>query len=297
MPQAELKNGVTVDYADQGSGPPVLLVMGIGAQRTHWPPGLVDDLVARGLRVISYDNRDCGQSTKLDQLGQPNIPWTALKGALGARVKPAYTLEDMASDGIGLLDALEIERAHVVGASMGGMIAFWQALSFPERVQSLTPLITSPDPRRLRGRRRDFWPLVRKPPTHSKDAIVDHQVQIFREIGGPLPLDEPELRERLNLAFDRGRSLAGYARQMAAILGSPPVYKRLGELRIPTTVIQGGSDPLFPGHVGETTAAAIEGASLRILPKMGHMLHRETWEPIAEEVERLVARSEGAAAR
>ena len=99
------------------------------------------------------------------------------------------------------------------------------------------------------------------------------------------------------MAFDRGRSLPGYARQMAAILGSPAVYPRLGELRIPTTVIQGGSDPLFPGHVGETTAAAIEGASLRILPKMGHMLHRESWEPIADEVERLVARSEGAAAR
>ena len=297
MPQATLSTGVTVDYADQGEGPPLLMVMGIGAQRVHWPPGLIDDLVGRGLRVISYDNRDCGKSTKLDDLGAPSIPLTALKGALGATIKPAYTLEDMASDGIALLDALEIERAHVVGASMGGMIAFWQALSFPERVQSLTPLITSPDPRKLRGRRRDFWPLVRKPPTHSKDAILEHQVQIFREIGGPLPLDEDELRKRLGLAYDRGRSLAGYARQMAAILGSPAVFPRLGELRIPTAVIQGGSDPLFPGHVGEATAAAIEGASLRILPDMGHMLHQETWDAIADEVERLVARSEGAAAR
>ncbi|MCA8923926.1 MAG: alpha/beta hydrolase [Planctomycetes bacterium] len=297
MPRVALPSGIELDYAERGEGPALLLVMGIGAQRVHWPEGLIERLVARGLRVISYDNRDCGQSSVLDDLGTPSVPWTALRGALGAKVRPPYTLEDMAADGVGLLDALGVERAHVVGASMGGMIAFWQALSFPERVQSLTSLITSPDPRRLRGRRRDFWPLVRKPPREPKQAVLDHQVRVFREIGGPLPLDEPALRERLGLAYDRGRSLSGYARQMAAILGSPAVTPRLGELRMSTAVIQGGSDPLFPAHVGEAIAAAIPGASLRVLPDMGHMLHRETWDPIVDEVEALVARSEGAAAR
>ncbi|MEZ6188582.1 MAG: alpha/beta hydrolase [Planctomycetota bacterium] len=296
MPQVTLPSGIQIDYAEEGQGPALLLVMGIGAQRVHWPPALVNRLAERGLRVISYDNRDCGQSSQLDELGAPSVVKTALRGVFGRRVEPPYTLVDMAADGIGLLDALGIERAHVVGASMGGMIAFWQALEFPERVQSLIPLISSPDPRRLRGRRRAFWPLVKRPKDRSKHGVIEHQVWAYKQIGGPLPTREDELRERLEIAYDRGQSPQGYARQMAAILGTQPVFPRLGELRVPTTVIQGGSDPLFPAHVGEATARAIPGAKLRIVPEMGHMLHRETYDPIVEEVEALVARSEGAPA-
>src|SRR5688500_4270823 len=194
MPRAQVSRDVELEYEDAGppDGPPLLLIMGIGAQLIHWPDPFVDLLTARGLRVIRFDNRDAGRSSKLEHLGVPNVRWTLMRALVGGSVTSPYRLEDMAGDAAGLLDVLGLRAAHAVGISMGGMIAQTMAIARPERLLSLTSLMSTPGGRWV-GRYGAIKALV-GPPPRSRDEVVGCALRIVRAISGPgFPIDETRI--------------------------------------------------------------------------------------------------------
>ncbi|MEZ4236869.1 MAG: alpha/beta fold hydrolase [Myxococcota bacterium] len=276
-------NGLDLAYDEQGDGPALLLVMGIGAQRILWPDGLVADL-ARRFRVVRFDNRDVGQSTWLRDAPVPR-PLPALLRALAKLpVSAPYTLSDMAADTVGLLDALGIARAHVVGASMGGMIAQHLAIEHPERVATLTSLMSGPGSvRHMLGAPRALRALLRPPP-RTRDEAMDSAEQLFSVIGGRIPGDVAGIRDRAARQFDVGSNPAGFARQWAALLASGSRLAALRGVRAPTLVVHGTDDPLVPPRAGRATARAIPGAELLMIDGMGHDLPPSTWPPIVERI-------------
>ena len=276
MPTAQA-NGITIAYETSGdpAGPPVLLIMGLGMQLISWPQEFVDGLVAQGCHVIRFDNRDSGLSTKFDGAGVPNLPLSYLKNLVGWPLRAAYTLPDMADDAKGLLEYLEIEHAHVIGVSMGGMIAQLFAARHPERTLSLTSIMSSSGRRGLPGP----TPAARKtiltpaPAGGSREQLVMHLVDTFRVIGSPdFPIPEHELRARIGRTLDRSVCPAGVARQLVAIAASGDRSHLLKQIRKPALVIHGASDPLVPVACGIDTARHIEGAALHIIEGMGHDL-------------------------
>lgn len=283
-------NGIELEVEDRGGdGPPVLLIMGIGAQMILWPDGFVDELTDRGLRVIRFDNRDVGRSTWLDHLGVPSVSGMTAKAMMGMKVRAPYTLWDMALDTVGLMDGLGLERAHIVGASMGGMIAQCMAIRHADRVQSLTSIMSTT------GSRRHFRPQAKavsallgtRPATRA--GAQDYFVNFAKAMAGSgYPVDEAAARDIAGQAWDRGNHPAGFQRQWAAILASGSRRRLLEEVRAPTLVVHGSDDPLLIPEGGRATARAVPGARLDIVEGMGHSLPAGVWTRIADAIARHV---------
>ncbi|WP_394791544.1 alpha/beta fold hydrolase [Rhodoferax sp.] len=273
-------NSLGIEVEDSGADgtqaqrPVVLLVMGLGTQLTAWPPAFVQALVDAGYRVVRFDNRDIGLSDKLDHLGQPNLVWAMVKLKLGLVVTPPYSLQDMALDAIGVLDALGIRQAHVLGISMGGMIAQRVALAAPERVLSLTSIMSSSGARGLPQAGNDILRLMMdKPADSAKEAIVAHTVQLLQAIGSPgFPTAEVDLRAQVLKAFERNYHPAGSLRQTMAIGCDTARADLLPRIKAPTLVVHGRADRLVPFACGEDTARRIPGARFEAVDGMGHDL-------------------------
>lgn len=271
--QAEQPFGLDYLSAGDPKHPAVVLVMGLGTQRTAWPASLIQSLVQQGFRVISFDNRDVGHSTQLNHLPTPHLPLAFLRAFMGWKIAAPYTLSDMADDALALLDALGIAQAHWVGASMGGMVAQLIAVKAPHRALSLTSIMSSTGRRGLPGpspaaRKR----LMTRPPRHATpEQIATHFLQTFKVIGSPRST-EPDavLYARLLESVQRAYNPAGTARQLLAILADGSRVKRLQTLRLPALVIHGKADPLIPLACGQDTASCIAGAKLAAIEGMGH---------------------------
>jgi pimeloyl-ACP methyl ester carboxylesterase len=288
MPQITA-NGVSLEYETQGdpANPPLLLIMGLGAQLTLWPEEFVAALASRGFYVIRHDNRDIGLSTKFTEAGVPNIRRIALMRMFGLRARVPYTLSDMAADAVGLLGALGIARAHIVGASMGGMIAQLVAATYPDRVLSLTSIMSTTGSRRLPPPRpAALAALMQRPPaTIDEDAVVEIGRRIVAAIGSPgYPADQERLRARVIRDFRRSFHPTGPVRQMAAILDDGDRSLRLRGVTAPTLVIHGAADPLVPVQGGRDTARKIAGAKLIEYPGMGHDIPLELVDDMADAI-------------
>jgi pimeloyl-ACP methyl ester carboxylesterase len=270
-----LSNGLEFEVSVQGStdAPVVMLIMGLGMQMIAWPPGFVRSLLSAGYRVISFDNRDIGLSTKTTTRA-PNLILQALKFRMGMRVSAPYTLRDMVEDSRGLLDSLQVDRCHVIGASMGGMIAQGLASHYPGRIISLTSIMSTTGARGLpQATPRATMALLSRPKTKDRDALVAHFAKVFRVIGSPgFPTEESELRTRIALGIDRSYYPSGTLKQLAAIMASGDRSDEVRSIKVPTLVIHGRDDPLVPLKNGEDTATKIIGASLEIIDGMGHDL-------------------------
>ena len=274
-------NGVRLEVEDHGSpqGEPLLLVMGLGMQLLGWHEDFVAQLVARGFRVIRFDNRDIGLSQGFDAAGVPNLALDSLRHALGLRVKAPYTLADMAADALGVLDALGIESAHVCGASMGGMIAQRMAAIAPQRVRSLTLMMTSSGARKLPGPSLKVrGALISRPSSPTVEGIVEHYVRLYGLIGSPAYPPAPGyLRERFTTSVKRAYRPAGTARQMVAIAADGDRSRVLGSIRMPTRIIHGAADALVPVAAGHDLKAKIAGAEIDVIDGMGHDLPAPLW--------------------
>jgi pimeloyl-ACP methyl ester carboxylesterase len=290
-------NGIPLYYEAHGpaDGEPMLLIMGLGAQMTRWPLGFIELLTAQGHHVVAFDNRDCGLSHRFDAAGPADM--AAIYGALlkGERPSATYLLSDMAADAVGLLDALGIAKAHIVGASMGGMIAQMVAAEHPDRVLSLTSIMsTTGNPavppatpeasQRLTGQAPD--------PKADLDAFLDYGMASAKVIGSPgYPVEDAEQRAQLLSDYERAFYPVGTSRQMAAIVASGDRRAALASIAAPTVVIHGTDDPLVPKEGGQDTAATIPGAELHLVPGMGHNLPKALWGPIAELIALAPARA------
>jgi pimeloyl-ACP methyl ester carboxylesterase len=261
--------------------PVVLLIMGLGMQLIAWPPEMVQALVDAGYRVVRFDNRDVGLSSHFDQLGKPNLLWASLKHKIGLVPSAPYTLGDMAADALGVLDALGIAQAHVVGVSMGGMIAQRVAIAAPQRTLSLTSIMSSSGARGLpQAEPKVMQAMISRPNGTSVQAVVDHTVRLFKAIGSPAyPTPEAELRERVAQGIHRSFHPVGTLRQMLAIVSDITRAAQLTRITSPTLVIHGKADPLVPYACGEDTARRIPGAKLVGIDGMGHDLPPE---PVAQ---------------
>jgi pimeloyl-ACP methyl ester carboxylesterase len=270
MPQAKANN-LSLEYESYGSKSreAVLLIQGMSAQLIHWPLELCHELVDRGYRVVRFDNRDVGLSTKLEKAGVPNL----LPGFRVKAAAPPYTLQDMALDAIGLLDALDIRRAHIVGASMGGMIAQLIAADHPERTRSLTSIMSTSGAADLPPSRPAALAALMTPypPASDREALIDRLVKVRRAIASPAyPMPDDETRRLAAQSIDRCFYPDGAIRQMAAALAAGDRRSSLARITAPTVVLHGQDDPLVPVECGIDTARHIPDADLRIVPGMGH---------------------------
>jgi pimeloyl-ACP methyl ester carboxylesterase len=279
MPRIK-SNGIEIEYEEFGkpTAPPLLLIMGLGAQMILWREEFCEQLAARGYRVIRFDNRDVGKSTIFDHLGTPDIMAAATAALTRQSVIAPYLLRDMAADAAGLLEALHIERAHIVGASMGGMIAQALAIDFPQRVLSLTSIMSTTGNPQLPPPKPEAMGALMAPIPSTRDEAIARSVFVFRTIGSPgFPFDEGEVRELAARSYDRGFHPAGVARQLVAIMASGSRVEALRAVRAPALVIHGAADPLVPVEGGRDTAAAIPGAELLLIEGMGHDMPRPVW--------------------
>jgi len=281
-------NGIELAYDELGDpdGEPLLLIMGLGTQLVHWDEAFCELLGERGYRVIRFDNRDCGHSSKIEG---DRIPAPAMLLGLG---EPAYKLRDMADDAAGLLDHLDIDAAHVVGASMGGMIAQSVAIGHPNRVLSLASIMSSTGNRRLGlPRWRAFGTLLASPP-RSREAYAERAVKTFKVIGSPdYPIDPDRIRALATVAYERCFHPRGIARQLHAITSSNDRSRRLREIKAPTVVIHGTADPLVRTAAGRATAKAIPNSHLCLIDGMGHDLPPALWPRFAEQIDRNARRA------
>jgi pimeloyl-ACP methyl ester carboxylesterase len=269
-------NGTALEVDDQGptSAEAVLLVMGLGMQLIAWPDELVQRLRAHGFRVIRFDNRDAGLSQGFDELGKPNLAGAVLRMAMHLPVSSPYPLTAMADDTLGLIDALGLQRVHLVGASMGGMIAQHVAARHPQRVASLGLIMTTSGARHLPQPGWDVrMKLMSRPDGSDADAVVAHLERVLRTIGSPgYPPDPDRLRERLRASVARAWRPAGTARQLAAVVADGDRRALLPLITAPTVVIHGEADPLVPVAAGRELARLIAGAESDFIPGMGHDL-------------------------
>jgi pimeloyl-ACP methyl ester carboxylesterase len=273
MPQANV-GALTIEYDRFGapSDPAVLLIMGIGSQMILWPVSFCRALVDRGFQVIRFDNRDVGLSSKLDDLGVPDMGALMAAVATGTPPQAAYTLSDMAKDAVGLMDALGLQKAHIVGASMGGMIAQMMAVEHPARVLSLTSIMSSTgDPGLPPAKPEAMAALLTPAADQERETLIRRFMDTFTTIGSPgYPAAPGDLRRIGEQVIDRGLSPAGFLRQLAAILASPPRGPLLKNIKVPALVLHGEDDPLVPIACGQATADAIPGARFAPIPGMGH---------------------------
>jgi pimeloyl-ACP methyl ester carboxylesterase len=286
-------NGIEIAYqtfGDRGD-PAIVLVMGLGTQMIAWPDALCEDLASRGYHVVRFDNRDTGESTHLTGVRAPRL--TSL---VTRRKRPPYTIKDMAEDTIGLLDALGLDRVHLVGASLGGFIAQTVALRAPERLHSLSLLMTSTGSRRVgQAEPTLIKQLLKGRVAQSREEAMDAVLDTFRLIGSKgYALDEEHLRDLAGRSFDRGYDRAGYRRQLAAATAQPNRTSRLRRLAVPTLVMHGLHDPLVKPSGGLALARTIPAARFVGFSGMGHDLPRPLWPDFADQIVALARRAEGA---
>jgi pimeloyl-ACP methyl ester carboxylesterase len=271
--------------------PPVLLVMGLGAQMLSWHEGFCAQLVARSLQVIRFDNRDVGLSSHFSESPQPDLA-AALSGDTSSA---SYTLSDMAADAVGLLDALGLDSAHIVGASMGGMIAQTIAIEHRGRVRSLTSMMSTTGERSVGQPKPEALGALAGPAPTSRQEVIDLMVRALRAVGSPgFEVDEGEVRERAGRAYDRAYDPLGMARQAVAVIASGDRTARLRSVDVPTLVIHGADDAMCDVSGGLATADAIPGAELVVIQGMGHDLPRPLWPEITSRIARLILRVEAA---
>lgn len=288
--------GLDIYYEDMGdpNDPAVLLIMGLGAQLLLWRKGFCEKLVNQGLRVIRYDNRDVGLSTKITghHTGAP-LPARMVRSFLGLRSPAAYTLEDMADDAAALLDHLKIDKAHIVGASMGGMIAQVFAARHAERTKTLAvifssnnqPVLPPPAPKQLLA-------ILARPKDASREAIIENAIRVSRIIGSPgYPAPEDRIRAEAIEGYDRSYYPAGIGRHFAAILGSGSLLRYDRQITAPTVVIHGKADKLMRPFGGRAVTKAIKGARLVLFDGMGHELPEPLWDDVIGELKTNFAES------
>jgi pimeloyl-ACP methyl ester carboxylesterase len=276
-------NGVDLRYETVGNpdDPALLLIMGLGAQLIDWPAAFCEELAGRGYFLVLFDNRDSGLSTAFDELGVPDGPGRA-----------PYLLSDLAADAAGLLKALGVERAHVVGASMGGMIAQQLTIDHPELVASLCSIMSTTGDRAVGRATKEAIAALTRPRLGSREEIIAGGIAMSRVIGSPgYPAAEEELHRRAAAKFDRSFRPAGTQRQYAAILASPDRTAALASVTVPTLVIHGEDDPLVGVSGGRATAAAVPGATLLVIPGMGHDLPQAVWPTVIDAITRNIETS------
>ena len=274
MPQVRA-NGIDIEYESFGrdGDPLILLIMGFAAQLILWPEALCLGLAAKGFRVVRFDNRDVGKSTHFAGLAAPDSRALLAEIMAGRRPDVPYSLDDMADDAVGLMDALRVERAHIVGASMGGMIAQLVAINHPDRTKSLTSIMSTTGRRDLpAGNRETLSVLFQPPKSSSRDDLIDASMLVQKALSSPgFPASEAEMRSTAERRTDRAPfDPGGLARQSAALIAAPPRNALLRELRCPTLVLHGADDPVIPAAAAKDTAESIPGAELVIVPGMGH---------------------------
>ncbi len=261
--------------------PALLLVMGLGTQMIAWDEAFCRRLADRGYFVIRFDNRDIGKSTWLDHEDVPSAMALLMKAKMGMKLKVPYRLDDMAADAIGLLDALGIERAHVVGASMGGMIGQRMAIAYPSRVLTLTSIMSSTGSPDLPGPTSDAMAVMLAPPSKTVDEYIVAHRKVMKVLrAGEFPEDEAGDADRAALAWSRGYHPAGSGRQLAAIIADGDRTESLKTVTLPTLVVHGKRDPLAPVEGGIATAAAIPNAKLHLIDDLGHALPRRHWDEL-----------------
>jgi pimeloyl-ACP methyl ester carboxylesterase len=289
MPRAKLPNGLELEYESFGdpTDPPLLLVMGLSYQMIEWDAALCKLISGRGYWVTRFDNRDVGLSTKVDHLGQPN-----LMAVMTGTERPPYSLDDIAADAVDLLDVLGISAAHIVGASMGGMIAQLIAMNFPDRVLSLTSIMSTVGGPNVVQPEPVVSAALLAPPGQNRDERVEHSLANRRLINGTgMPFDEGRARAKAERAVDRCFCPDGALRQIAAIFAAPDRTVALHSLGIPTLVIHGDQDPLIPPENGRQTAAALPNARLIMIPGMGHALPDQVWPQVVDALVEVASRS------
>lgn len=275
-------NGISLEVDDRGppSGEPLVMIMGLGMQLIAWPDGLVDQLVASGFRVIRFDNRDIGLSQRFDHLGVPNLPAAAMRYTLGMSMTCPYRLADLADDTAALIEAMGLSSAHVCGASMGGMIAQHLAVRHPQRVRSLTLIMTTSGARHLPQPGLKVRLAMMSRPRNSKnlDSVIEHFVGLYGVIGSPAYRPDPaQLRERLGASVTRAYRPAATARQLAAILADGDRTPLLARITQPVQIIHGIADPLVPLAAGHDLLRHIPGAQGDFIDGMGHDLPQPLW--------------------
>lgn len=281
-------NEIQIEYETFGepSGRPLLLIMGLGGQLLHWDETLCRDLASRGHYVIRYDNRDTGLSSRIDREGEPDFKDFITKLMRGISVVPPYSLEDMADDADGLLEALDIPAAHICGMSMGGMIAQTLAIRHPSRALSLTSIYSTTGNPRLPQPKPEIMKALLAPPPAERSVNIEFMTSFFKIITGPgFPFEEDWTRQTMAASYDRSFYPQGTARQIFAIMTQKDRTSALALLKIPALVIHGTDDPLVPPEAGRQTAAAIPGARLLLIEGMGHDIpHGGAWPRIVEAI-------------
>jgi len=286
MPKANANN-IEIEYDTFGdpTSKPLLLIMGLGTQMIAWLEELCMMLVDKGFYVIRFDNRDVGLSTKFEEKGIPNIMNEIMALQRGEVILPPYTVEDMADDAVGLLDALNIEKAHICGASMGGMISQIIAFRHPTRVLSLTSIMSTTGNPDLPQPKPEAMQVLLQPAPTEREAYIEESVKRRRILyGSGFPYPEDKAREFAAALYDRCFYPQGMARQLVAILATENRVPKLGLIKVPTLVIHGDDDPLVPVEGGKETAETIPGAELIIIDGMGHSLPPETWPQIVDAI-------------
>ncbi|HEX4539594.1 MAG TPA: alpha/beta hydrolase [Acidimicrobiales bacterium] len=283
-------NGIDIEYETFGdpTDPVMLLIMGLGGQLIAWDADFCNRLAAHGFRVIRFDNRDVGLSTKIEAGPVPDI----MAVIQGDRSSVSYSLEDMAADATGLLDALGVEKAHIVGVSMGGMIAQVVAIDHPDRVLSLASIMSTTGDPSVGAPTPEAMAVLMRPPPQERDDVIAGEVETHKAIGSPgFPVDEERTRRRAAAAYDRSFYPQGVARQVAAVVAASDRTEGLSHIDVPTVVIHGTADPLVTPSGGEATAKAVPGAELIMVEGMGHELPPGAWETVVEAVVRNAAKA------
>ena len=281
-------NGIQIEYETFGkpTDPPLLLIIGLGGQMIFWDDDLCRDLMERGHYVIRFDNRDAGLSTKFDEAGVPNLIETFGRLMQGEKITPPYTMDDMADDAVGLLDALGIPKAHICGMSMGGMIAQTIAIRHPSRVLSLISIYSTTGNREVPPPKQEALGMLIAPVPAEREACIEHMLRLFRTIAGPgFPVDERWTRRIIAESYDRCFYPQGMIRQLVAILTQVNREPALASVKAPTLVVHGSDDPLMAVEGGRRTAKAIPGAQFMLIKGMGHDLpHGGAWPQIVEQI-------------
>lgn len=283
MPRAKVSDTIDLEYDVTGdpAAPPLVLVMGFAQQLIAWDPRFCAKIADRGFKVVRFDNRDVGLSTHLSSLGTPDV----MRVMMGDRSAAPYAIEDMADDLAGLMTALDLRAAHIVGASMGGFVVQETAIRHPDRVLSLASIMSTTGSRTAAQSKPQALAMLMRPPPTSRAEVLERAPQLWKVLGSPgFPFDEERLLARAGAAWDRSHDADGIARQAGATFTQRDRTADLGKVRVPTVVIHGADDPLVSLSGGEATARAIPGARLVVIPGMGHDLPEGAWDMVVDAI-------------